>query len=128
MIRQQTGKDTSLIDVLASYSKIRQAFQRHFFCMARTSQNSDVLFGHPIHFIEVVRNNQVFVGHNTFDCRDDELILKFCFQLFEVSFQVWRRSNEYQRIRLFHHLIYIRREIDTLQVKAHTRQVSRVMA
>lgn len=56
---------------------------------------------------ESIGNNQVLVRDDTLDSSDNELVLYFGFQLFQVAFQIGRGGNEYQGIRFLYYLVDI---------------------
>ena len=55
--------------------------------------------------MKIIGNNQVLVRDNTFDSSDNELVLYFGFQLFQVAFQIGRGGKEFEGIRLLFYLV-----------------------
>ena len=96
--------------------------------MARTGDDGYILFGNTVYLVKIIGNNQVLVRNDTFDSSDNELVLYFGFQLFQVAFQIRRGGNKYQSIRFLYHLINIWWKVDVLYIKAHTCQISRIMS
>ena len=128
MSGQLAGKNFGFVNILTTDSQVRKTLQSDFFCMARPCDNGNIIFGNTIYFVKIVGNNQVFIRDDTFNSCDDELVLYFGFQLFEVAFQIRRRSHKYQGIRFLDYLVYIRRKVNALDIKTHTSQISRIMA
>ena len=107
MSGQLAGKYFRLVNVFTSDSKVRKTLQGYFLCMARTGDDGYILFGNTVYLVKIIGNNQVLVRDNTFDSSDNELVLYFGFQLFQVAFQIGRGGNEYQGILFLYYLVDI---------------------
>jgi len=64
--------------------------------VARTCNDGYILFGNTVYLMKIIGNNQVLVRDDTLDSSDNELVLYFGFQLFQVAFQIGRGGNEYR--------------------------------
>ncbi len=74
LARQSLAKALRLLGVAAAHGEVAQSLQRHLLGMRRTADAGQVLVGHVVHLMEIFRANEVFVGHDTFDGCDDELV------------------------------------------------------
>ena len=73
--------------------------------MRRAAETSKILVRHVVDLMEELRADEVFVRHYTLDGSDDKLVLYASLQLLQVVFDVRRRSDEYQRVVLFHDIV-----------------------
>ena len=107
MSGQLPGEYLRLVNVFTSDSQIGKTLQGYFFCVARTCNDGYILFGNTVYLMKIIGNNQVLVRDDTLDSSDNELVLYFGFQLFQVAFQIGRGGNEYQGIRFLYYLVDI---------------------
>ena len=94
MSGQLPGEYLRLVNVFTSDSQIGKTLQGYFFCVARTCNDGYILFGNTVYLMKIIGNNQVLVRDDTLDSSDNELVLYFGFQLFQVAFQIGRGGND----------------------------------
>ena len=78
--------------------------------------------------MEEFRAYQILVGHDTLDGRHDVFVANARLELFQVTLQIGRRSDEHQRVVLLHYLVKVAREGYLVDVEVDTHQVGRVVA
>ena len=55
--------------------------------------------------MEKFRACEIVVGNQTFDGRDDELVVQPCLEFLEMIFQVGRRYDKYQSVVGFNYFV-----------------------
>ena len=91
--------------------------------MARTTQNGQIVVGHIKNLPEIFRAYQVLIGHNSLDGRNDEFVMKFLFEFFQVVFQIRRRCHKNKRIAVAHHLIDVGRKGYSVDIEVYARKI-----
>ena len=105
MVGKPFGQIFGFVAAGTSDCKIGETFQGNLLGMARTGQDGNIIFGHPILLMEIFRYDEVLIGYNTLDSRNDELVLELGLQFLQMALQVRRGSDEYQYVRLAYNLV-----------------------
>ena len=87
-----------------------------------------ILFGHIVILVEIFRDGHVLIRHDTFSSTQQYLVLQRGGQFLQMLLQVGRRDSQHQYVRVLHHQVDVRREMDAVHVKGHICQVGRIMS
>ena len=107
--------------------EIAETLERHLLRMRRSADARDLLFRHVERVMEILRDGDVVVGHNTFSGNHNHLVSQAGLQLFEVSLEIRRGRDEDECVAVFHDVVDVGVERDPVDVELHAREVSRVM-
>ena len=128
LAREHLSESLGLLLVRAAHGEIAQPLERHLLGMAGTADARQVVVGHIVHLMEILRAREILIGHDAFDGRHYKLVAQACLQLAKMVFQIGRGGDKHQRVVSLHYLVDIAREADLVDVEADTRQVGRVVA
>ena len=124
----QVGESTRFFDIGATNRQVGKAFQSDFLGVGRTSDAGQILIRNVENLMEIFRNRQIFVGHDSLDGGDDEFVAKSRLEFFQMAFQVGRRRDEDERVVGLGDFVEVRRELNLIDIEAHARQIGRVVA
>ena len=96
--------------------------------MRRSTDASEILVGHVIHFVEEFGACNVIVRHESLDSSDDEFVAQSGLEFLEMVLQIGRRYNEYKRVVSLNDAVYVAREEYLVGVEVYTREIIRVVA
>ena len=96
--------------------------------MRRSTDASEILVGHVIHFVEEFGACNVIVRHESLDSSDDEFVAQSGLEFLEMVLQIGRRYNEYKRVVSLNDAVYVAREEYLVCVEVYTREIIRVVA
>ena len=96
--------------------------------MGGTSDTSQIIIGHIEYLMEILRADEVLVGHDTFDGSDDEFVANAGLQFLEVTFQIGRWRDEYQCVVLLHDAVDVIIEVNLVDIEVDAGKIGGVVA
>ena len=122
------GKALRLGRIGTSHCEVGQSAKGYFLCVARTAEYGQIVLGHVVHLTEKLGAHQIFVGNDTLDGGDDELVVQFHLEFLQMVLEVRRGRDEDERTARAHHLVNVAGESDAVRIKMNARQIAGVVS
>ena len=85
---EYVAESLCLVTVATTHREVGKTFQGHLLSMGGTTDTGEVLVGHIIHLMEILRADQVLIRHDTLDGREDKLVADARLEFLQMTFQI----------------------------------------